>query len=244
MTNKETQHSLEQFGVRLGSLIFEHFASKAEFAKAIGVDKAQVTRWVDGKAYPRADTLLMIADLFECDCHYLLTGAKADYASINRTTGLNNNAIDVLAKSKDLGSQYIPVCDLKTSEVLNIALSNEAFVTALADYLTSPSTSVFASARIINQPKGLIEGARAWGENTFCIDIENKPVNLRPLLKAEFENALERVLESVQEEIDRKLTMLSKLKEKNLFEGTGYEWVSIPLLIENRKDDDNGRQKR
>lgn len=219
----KNQHGIEGFGERLDKLISSHFRSSAEFAKKIGVDRSQVRRWLDGENIPRAEILLMIAKELNCDCHYLLTGARSEYADINRVTGLTDHAINTISKLKLMEGRYAPVCDLKTSEILSIALSDECFVSALADYLSCPDIDVVANGYITNQPTTLIKGVQAFGENTYYAEV-NMSVPLKSALHIELENSLELVRTTVEAEMNKKLMSMSLCEESGAFKGEGYKY--------------------
>lgn len=46
--------------------------TQAELAKLLGIDRTTVSQWEIGKNKPRANMLLQLADIFECDVDYLL----------------------------------------------------------------------------------------------------------------------------------------------------------------------------
>ena len=222
-------YKMDGFGRRLEQLILSRYESNAEFANRIGVDRSQVKRWIDGTSSPRAECLLLIAKEFECDCHYLLTGSSAGYALINHKIGLDDNAIDNLSNLQFCENRYVPVCDLRTSEVLSIALSDEDFICTLADYLTCPDVDLYASGCIMNQPANLKNSTNVIGINTYCIDVNERKVPLKPILRIEFENILERVRIKIQDEMHNRLLKMSEREEKGVFKGTGYKIISTPL---------------
>lgn len=46
--------------------------TQAAVADALGVDQTTVSKWEKGEALPRADTLIKLADLFNCTVDELL----------------------------------------------------------------------------------------------------------------------------------------------------------------------------
>ena len=64
------------FAKTLDDQLRESRISQSDFADAIGVSKSIVTLWINGKSYPRIDTIQKIADYFGVSTDYLVTGNR------------------------------------------------------------------------------------------------------------------------------------------------------------------------
>ena len=65
-------YSLSKFAETLDILMFENDVKSINLANAIGVDSTTVTRYLQEKRAPSAETLIKLADYFNCSCDYLL----------------------------------------------------------------------------------------------------------------------------------------------------------------------------
>ena len=54
--------------------------TRSDLADLLGLDRTTIVKWETGKSYPRADTLIKLADLFECTIDDLLRGTHAEIA--------------------------------------------------------------------------------------------------------------------------------------------------------------------
>lgn len=63
---------LSSFVERLDTLMFEHNITAIKLSSDIGIASTTVTRYLQEKRAPSVETLVKIADYFNCSCDYLL----------------------------------------------------------------------------------------------------------------------------------------------------------------------------
>lgn len=63
---------MSEFGERLGELIFENNLKQNEFAEKAGIKPSCVTVYLQGKGLPTVESLIKIADYFQCSTDFLL----------------------------------------------------------------------------------------------------------------------------------------------------------------------------
>lgn len=65
-------YNLSNFVERLDTLMFDKRITAIKLSNDIGIASATVTRYLQGKFSPSVETLMKIADYFNCSCDYLL----------------------------------------------------------------------------------------------------------------------------------------------------------------------------
>ncbi len=63
---------LKNFAERLEELMFDAHLKTAELAKILDVNRATVSRYLQGKLLPSVQTTIQLADYFKCSVDYLL----------------------------------------------------------------------------------------------------------------------------------------------------------------------------
>lgn len=69
---------LTYFVERLDGLMFERDITATKLSNDIGINSTTITRYLQGKRAPSVETLVKIADYFNCSCDYLLGIAIED----------------------------------------------------------------------------------------------------------------------------------------------------------------------
>lgn len=81
--------ALKDFASRLNQLIKDDNLSKKGLAKKAGVQQKSILNYVNGKFYPRYDSLIKLANTFEVSTDYLLAIENYSFAE-----HFDNNPID------------------------------------------------------------------------------------------------------------------------------------------------------
>lgn len=63
---------LEDFGARLETAMHNSGRTQREFARDLGTTESVISRYINGKSFPRADTIVMMTDLLDVSADYLL----------------------------------------------------------------------------------------------------------------------------------------------------------------------------
>lgn len=63
---------MSEFGERLGELIFDHRLNEKQFAENAGICVSCVSVYLQGKSLPTVESLVKIADYFQCSTDFLL----------------------------------------------------------------------------------------------------------------------------------------------------------------------------
>ncbi len=63
---------MSEFVERLNELIFESNLSRKDFAEKVDINAACVTHYLQGKRIPTVESLVKIADFFQCSTDFLL----------------------------------------------------------------------------------------------------------------------------------------------------------------------------
>jgi|GEM_PF-2167282 len=91
----------------LRKLMRENGTTQQDLATAIGKTRQAVGYYCDGTSSPDWKTIIKIADYFNVTCDYILRGIESDQIDVCNSTGLSNEAVQILRdlKEKDL-TQY------------------------------------------------------------------------------------------------------------------------------------------
>ena len=65
-------YNMSNFVERLDALIFEQNVTAIKLSSDIGIASTTVTRYLQEKRAPSIDTLVKLADYFNCSCDFLL----------------------------------------------------------------------------------------------------------------------------------------------------------------------------
>lgn len=63
---------MSEFGERLDGLLFEHSLNEKQFAENAGIPASCVSVYLQGKSLPTVESLVKIADYFQCSTDFLL----------------------------------------------------------------------------------------------------------------------------------------------------------------------------
>lgn len=64
--------NLSNFVERLDALMFENGVTAIELSNSIGINSTTITRYLQEKRTPSVETLIKLADYFNCSCDFLL----------------------------------------------------------------------------------------------------------------------------------------------------------------------------
>ena len=64
--------NMSNFVERLDSFMFENGVTAIKLSNDIGIDSTTITRYLQEKRAPSVDTLIKLADYFNCSCDFLL----------------------------------------------------------------------------------------------------------------------------------------------------------------------------
>lgn len=94
---------MAMFAKTLNTLLVEKSIHQEDMAQALGVATGSISSWRNGKKEPRLSTIVKIADYLGVDCHYLMTGVRAENYVCSNELGLSEKAISRLREA----SEYI-----------------------------------------------------------------------------------------------------------------------------------------
>lgn len=63
---------MKNFGVRLKEFMKENELNSTELANAIGINRSNISKYLNGVTLPNYDTLLSLVNFFDCSADYLL----------------------------------------------------------------------------------------------------------------------------------------------------------------------------
>lgn len=85
---------MSKFASRLKALREDKDLLSKDFAKIMNVEPATVTNWEKGNRFPKDDTLIKIADFFNCSIDYLL--GRTDNPGVKIYSGvLNDQTVEI-----------------------------------------------------------------------------------------------------------------------------------------------------
>ena len=88
---------MNKFAQILKALMKEKKLTAEKLAEYLGLARSSVSMYCTGKATPKADTIIKLADFFGVTCDYLLTGGKQE----SQELGLSGEAIRLLKQCQD-----------------------------------------------------------------------------------------------------------------------------------------------
>lgn len=159
---------LNTFAKTFNSLLIEKGIHQDDLADAIGVSMATISYYRNGKKEPRLSMIIKIANYLDVDCHYLMTGVKAENATIAREIGLSNRSINQLIKSKH---------DKRISQVLDILIAHPSTLVTLCTYL---SLNVDSVAEIQKDEQGHLSTTDTYQKSVALADSKKGSVSIVP----------------------------------------------------------------
>lgn len=129
MQQDDAKKILSGFGKRLAEKRMDAGYSTFEsLAIKMGIEKSTVYRWEQGVSMPKYETLLIIADLLNTSCQYLLTDQDIEHASASQKYGLSNQALKVLEELNVKRSVYPPSGPIDIPKIQPVDLINALLV--------------------------------------------------------------------------------------------------------------------
>lgn len=89
------------FAKTLNALLVEKNIHQEDLARALGISTGTISYYRSGKKEPRLSRIIKIADYLNVDCHYLMTGTKAENVTTAREIGLSDAAINKVKSFRD-----------------------------------------------------------------------------------------------------------------------------------------------
>lgn len=126
--------------------------TREEIAQEVGCDTSSITKYYNGSRYPKTDTIIKLAKLFNCSTDYLLgvsdvATTDKDVQFICEFTGLNEETVYNLnilseeqyydAKNYDFYNKYFDFIFNKNIDVINYFTALTKASTALMDLHTT-----------------------------------------------------------------------------------------------------------
>lgn len=109
------------FASTLNQLMVEQGIDQEKMAEDLGLSTGIISNYRNGKTEPKLSAIVSIANYLNVDCHYLLTGIKAEYLTIAKETGLSDESITQLGLiHKSYG------CNSPETDVLNDLLEDHS----------------------------------------------------------------------------------------------------------------------
>ena len=109
------------FASTLNQLMVEQSIDQEKMAEDLGLSTGIISNYRNGKTEPKLSAIVSIANYLHVDCHYLLTGIKAEYLTIAKETGLSDESITQLGLiHKSYG------CNSPETDVLNDLLEDHS----------------------------------------------------------------------------------------------------------------------
>jgi len=103
---------MSDFSLNLKRLMNEQNLTEQKLADFLGLTRQAVNSYCTGKASPKADTIIKLADYFGVSCDYLLTGKEKE----SQELGLSGDTI-----------HYLKKCGKEELELINQLLSDGIF---------------------------------------------------------------------------------------------------------------------
>lgn len=86
------------FASTLNSLLADRKIHQEDMARDLGISVGSVSSYRNGLKEPRLSMILKIANYLGVDCHYLLTGVRAEHYTTVPEIGLSSEAIDKILR--------------------------------------------------------------------------------------------------------------------------------------------------
>lgn len=148
--DKKAAKQLATFAITLNHLLDEQGIDQELMAKDIGISEGSLSSYRNGKSEPGLTAITKIADYLGEDCHYLITGVKAENKTLSSDTGLSDKSIDMLHHLKQYGNAE----EQQTIAFINRVLSDPGkapgnglldltLFSWLEQYVTLPSVNLY-----------------------------------------------------------------------------------------------------
>lgn len=98
--NTKGRPEMTIFAKTLNHLLVEKGIHQDDLAQALGISSGSISSYRRGEKEPRFTMIVKIADYLGVDCHYLMTGVRAEHYSVANELGLSEDAIDFLCDVK------------------------------------------------------------------------------------------------------------------------------------------------
>lgn len=99
--NTKGRPEMTIFAKTLNHLLVEKGIHQDDLAQALGISSGSISSYRRGEKEPRFTMIVKIADYLGVDCHYLMTGVRAEHYSVANELGLSEDAIDFLYDLKE-----------------------------------------------------------------------------------------------------------------------------------------------
>lgn len=131
MKNYLNYYNAAALGERITKLRKAKKISQEDLAKHLQISQTNMTFIEQGKRPISLHKLLQLADLFETDLDYLVTGTAAENTGLSET-GLQNENIEIL---RELFTTSDKVSSQRSLFALNELISDQKFLACLGQYL-------------------------------------------------------------------------------------------------------------
>ena len=119
----------------LNQLMEEKGVAQDEMADALGISTGSISNYRSGKTEAKLSAIIKIANYLGVDCHYLMTGNRAENALVASELGLSDKVLDRLRKEAAYKRKYT---DLETSALVDtLTIINSAFENGAFDLFRS-----------------------------------------------------------------------------------------------------------
>lgn len=123
------------FAMTLNQLMEEKGVAQDEMADALGISTGSISNYRSGKTEAKLSAIIKIANYLGVDCHYLMTGNRAENALVASELGLSDKVLDRLRKEAAYKRKYT---DLETSALVDtLTIINSAFENGAFDLFRS-----------------------------------------------------------------------------------------------------------
>ena len=97
--NTQGRPEISAFAKTLNSLLVEKGVHQDDLAQALGISSGSISSYRNGKKEPRLSMIVKIADYLEVDCHYLMTGVRAQNYASAKDLGLSGASVEYLQRA-------------------------------------------------------------------------------------------------------------------------------------------------
>lgn len=99
--NTKGRPEITTFAKTLNHLLVKKGIHQDDLAQALGISSGSISSYRRGEKEPRFTMIVKIADYLGVDCHYLMTGVRAEHYSAANELGLSEDAVDFLCDLKE-----------------------------------------------------------------------------------------------------------------------------------------------
>lgn len=171
----------QQFDNRnLKAIIDSSRKTREEIAQEIGCDTSSITKYYNGSRYPKTDTIIKLAKLFNCSTDYLLgvsdvATTDKDVQFICEFTGLNEETVyhlNILSESKYYNDKTYDFYEKYIDFIFNKNINTISYFDALldADCALSDLHSIDVSNKeqLVQYKEQLSQWCKAKEKVDFC----------------------------------------------------------------------------